>query len=122
MTNVVTLDSLREAVQRKYAPVAVQLSDGAEVVLRGILRLTKDERDKVTDSFGLVEALDDDQTFEDLSEADRKELVDSVSEVLLLLAESRGSRLVSELGGDLPMLMQVLEAWVEASQPGEAAP
>lgn len=122
MTNVVTLDSLREAVQRKYAPVAVQLSDGTEVVLRGILRLTKDERDKVTDSFGLVEALDDDQTFEDLSEADRKELVDSVSEVLLLLAESRGSRLVSELGGDLPMLMQVLEAWVEASQPGEAAP
>lgn len=121
MSNVVTLDSIRTAAKRKYAPVTVGLSDGTEVELRGIIRLPKDDREKVVENFKLFgNILKEGEGVDDLSEDDREFLVETLSDTLLKLAARSGRRLVAEIDGDLTLLMEIFEQWVDASQLGEA--
>ena len=44
MTNLFTLDDLRAAADRKFAPLKIELSDGSVVVLRNLLRMSDKER------------------------------------------------------------------------------
>lgn len=119
MSNAFTLDSLREEIEKEFAPAKVGLKDGSEVVLRNLLRLDGKERDKV---IGLLEGVKGAQD-EDLESAGAEridEILSVVQEILKTVAETKGTQLVKELGEDLILTMKVLERWMGDTQPGEA--
>ncbi|AHJ88682.1 tail assembly chaperone [Mycobacterium phage RhynO] len=117
MSNVFTLDSLREEADKTFAPVKVELSDGSHVTLRNLLRLAKNDRKKVLATLETLRS-DEDKEGKTLDEIDT--MVDAVTEVLKVVAGKDATKLVKELDGDLGMLMGVLNHWLEETAPGEA--
>lgn len=109
MGKTFTLDSLREEAERKYSPVVVVLSDGTEVQLLNLLRLGKKDRDKV---IAKLKELEGDGGIDAIGGV--------VTDVLTVIGGANGKKLVAELGDDVALMMQVLEAWMDSSQPGEA--
>ncbi|QXN73862.1 tail assembly chaperone [Mycobacterium phage Eaglepride] len=118
MSNVFTLDSLREEADKTFAPVKVELSDGTHVTLRNLLRLAKNDRKKILAA--LEELRNDDKEGEGKTLDEIDKMVDSVTEILKLVAGRDSAKLVKELDGDLGLLMGVLNNWLEATAPGEA--
>ncbi|AVR76331.1 tail assembly chaperone [Mycobacterium phage Annyong] len=118
MSNVFTLDSLREEADKQFAPFKVRLSDGTEVVLRNLLRLNKNDRKTVLASIEALKTEDESEEGRTLDDIDR--MVDTVSKILELAAGKDSRKLLKELDGDLGLLMGVLEGWLEATSPGEA--
>lgn len=119
MSNVFTLDSLREEIEKEFAPVKLALADGSEVVLRNLLRLKGSERDKVVELLKGVKGVSEEE-LEDASSDRINDMLGVVHEILKTVAQSKGTQLVKELGDDLILTMKVLERWMESTQPGEA--
>lgn len=114
MSNVFTLDSLREEVESEFAPMKLGLSDGTEVVLRSLLRLKAAERTEVLESLKNLKMDDDGDSPERV-----EHLTQSVSRVLEVIADN-GKKFLKELDGDLLLMMKVLNRWMEETQVGEA--
>ncbi|MGZ3380404.1 MAG: phage tail assembly protein [Isosphaeraceae bacterium] len=95
----------------------VALSDGTEIVLRNLLRLSKKGREDA------LKALDDLNNLggEDGTSVEEVALlVESAEDIIKLIAGKGGDRLVAELDGDVQLLMKLLETWMGSTQPGEA--
>lgn len=121
MGNVFTLDSLREEVEKQYAPVVVGLSDGSEVTLSNLLRLNRKSRDKVLSLLKDVELAGSSDEDEDGSSDNLDKLIGAASELLLQVADpAGGKKLIAELDGDLTLTMKLLERWMETTSVGEA--
>ncbi|QHB36913.1 tail assembly chaperone [Mycobacterium phage Roary] len=119
MTNIYTLDKIRTAAKKKYAPVTITLSDETEVELRGLIRLGEKEREKVKSNLEVMELLDKGEGLDDMSDSDKELVADGLNEILKQLAPGLdGRRLVSEIDSDLPTLMEVIGTWIEESQLG----
>lgn len=111
MSNVYTLDDLRASLEKKYAPVEI---DG--VVLRNVMRLSKDERKTVLDAVAQVNNDGDEQESRDLDV-----LLDHIKTVITVVGEgTKGAGLAKKVGDDLALGMEILRIWSEATQPGEA--
>lgn len=108
-----TLDSLREEVEKKYAPIDIVFPDESKVELHSLLRLPKKKRDSVLESLKALEKIEEED------EDAVAEMVKVISSVLTLIADD-GPKLLKALDGDLALSMRILEAWLAASQPGEA--
>ncbi|AAN01778.1 tail assembly chaperone [Mycobacterium phage SoYo] len=127
MSNVFTLDSFREEADREFAPVKLELGGDDAVVLRNVLRIQKTRREEV---FQLLEKLDsiakDDEgkqrEEDDLDASEMEAMGDIALRMIELVADNDalGSRLVDELRDDLALTLKVFEAWMNATQPGEA--
>ncbi|AEJ93415.1 tail assembly chaperone [Mycobacterium phage PetterN] len=116
-----TLDNFRTAAKRKYAPVTITLSDDSEVTLRGLIRLSQKEREKVSDNFTLMSEINAEDGIDEMSDSDRNLLVEAMNEIILVLAPGvEGRRLVSEVGGDPIVLGEILDVWMTESKVGEA--
>lgn len=115
MSNVFTLQSLDEEIERKYAPVKFE-DNGEEFILVSLLRVDKKVRKEVMDRLqGLNTNADSDEDFdEDKTVAELEFVLSSVTR------EKRGAKLIRVLGHDLLRLMTLLKIWQEATQPGEA--
>lgn len=124
MSNVFTLDSLREEVEKEFAPVKIDIGNGTEVVLQNVLRLGKTDREKVAGLLGSLEALEKagHEADEDSAEDAIEEMIAVVHKVIALVAKDHGDKLVAQLGDDVPLTMKVVNRWMEATQPGEAQP
>lgn len=114
MSNVFTLDALREEVEREFAPIKIGLSDGTDATLKSMVRLPKKTRDAVLDTLGSLEDSGDSESADDI-----QKMLDAATSILELVAD-KGKQLTKEIGGDLALTMKVLEAWLAATQPGEA--
>lgn len=120
MAKKFTLDAIREVAERKYGSTEIDLGDGTVVELQSILRLNSSDRKSIQTKLKELEELSDsDETGQD-GELDEG-LVEIASDILLMVAKSNGKKLIREIGGDLVVTMQVLEAWLEDTQPGEAS-
>lgn len=108
--NTVTLDSIREAVNAKYASWVLPLPGGKEYVAKNPLRLSKEKRQVLTN---LQESMKEDGS----------EPYDVIAEALTAASETKAgaTALLKELDGDLAMAMGVFEAYMEATQAGEAS-
>lgn len=117
MGKVFSLDSLREELDNKYAPVKVDV-DGDVVVLRNLLRLPEKERNTAVELMTEVDKLSEgEETAETMTRTH-----EAVREVLrLVAADGKGDKLVSALGDDLALAMELVRVWGEATQPGEAS-
>jgi hypothetical protein len=120
MSNVFTLDSLREEVEKKFAPVKIALKDGSEVILASVLRLDSDIRKTV------VKALEEISSLEDKEESPEAldHMVEAISKVLNAIAD-KPQKLLQELHSDdvqvkLHMMTKIVSVWAKETQLGEA--
>lgn len=121
MGNVFTLDSLREEVEKEFAPVKISLPDGTKVTLRSLVRLNKKDREAVLSALDdLDDARSQDYESEEGKAADGVDKLAAAAAKVLTLVSDNGKALVRALNGDLALTMKVLESWMEATQVGEA--
>lgn len=116
MSNVFTLDSLREEADKKFAPFKVELSDGTYANMRSLLRMNKLTREAVMKQMDAMSSSDDDD-----DSVGVEELATAVSKVIELVAgKEKGKLLLKDLDGDLGLSMTLIEQWMELTQSGEA--
>ena len=111
-----TLDDLRAAADKKYAPTVIEAGDET-FVLPSILRMDSKGRKDITKLLERAESLMDDE-----------ETLGSIDEEIKLFSEllekaeqgGKGKRLLELIGGDAAVLIDVVTSWLKDSQAGEA--
>ncbi|AZS08228.1 tail assembly chaperone [Mycobacterium phage IronMan] len=127
MSNVFTLDALREETLRRYAPTKIELSDGSQVELKSVLKLKKKSREAVQDALQEIDKIDEIVGDDDDEESDEEvaEIVcDAVAKIIRLICSSP-RKLLAELEHEDPQIKAnlytaVLQRWIGETQLGEA--
>ena len=125
LSNVFTLDSLREETIKRYEPTKIELADGSFIELKSVLRIGKNDRDAVLAAIEEINSLQED------IDGDDEELLDSYAdkvcksiEKIFKLVADKPKRLVLELDHEVPgikvnLYTAVLGRWMGDSQLGE---
>lgn len=110
MATSLSLDSIREAADKEYGGLTVELGDGKTVELKNPLRLTKDERKQ-------FENLTSSENSKDLS-------TDEVFEgIWSILAGKAGAKALNDaLGDDAALHATLLKQVTSGVELGEASP
>jgi hypothetical protein len=121
MTNVFTLDALREETRKQFAPFEIGLSDKTVATLSSTLRLTSKDRKAVQEALESIGKLkesddDDDETLE--------KAVEAMSKVFNVIAD-KPAKLLSDLDDTdlqikVALMTKVLSAWMGHTEAGEA--
>ena len=125
MSNVFTLDALREETLKRYEPVEVILSDGSSTKLAPALRLAKKDRDAVLAAIEEINNLDEaDDDDDDEIDAYAESVCDAVEKILKLISD-KPKKLLAELDHEDPrikvsLVTAVLSRWMGETQLGEA--
>lgn len=124
MSNTFTLDALREATIRRYAPVVVDLGEEGTVDLQPLLRLREKDRKAVVDAIEDINKVEFDDEDEDSILEWSDAVVEACSKVLKIIA-SAPKKLISALDHEDPtikanLFTAVVTRWVGESQLGEA--
>jgi hypothetical protein len=119
MSNTFTLASFREEVDKEFAPLKIELSDGTEAVLKGLLRLDDKKREQVLE---LVKTLNskDDTDDDDDDGVDNVLTISKTASQVLELVSDQGKKLVKELDGDIQLMLKIITTWMGSTQLGEA--
>ncbi|WP_079378648.1 phage tail assembly protein [Mycobacteroides chelonae] len=123
MSNVFTLDSFREEVEREFAPFKLQITEDVTLTLRNLIRIPETKRKK---AFSLIEEMQDVKASDSSDISDSGDSLDLAAAIGLQLIplvadnESVANELVEAIRDDVPLIMKVLEGWMEATQVGEA--
>ena len=121
MSNVFTLDSVREEIEREFAPCQVDLGEGKIVTLQNLLRLPKKARDQV---YELLDELAEIQKAggEDGGLVATEKSARIALKILPLVADSEklGERLAESIEDDLALTLRVFSTWMDSTQAGEA--
>lgn len=126
MSNVFTLDALREETIRRYSPTEVDLGDGETVELKSLLRLGEKDRKAVLAAIEEINDIDqddeDDESVLEWAEA----VVDACSKIFRIISSSP-KKLTTRLDHEDPTIKAnlytaVLTRWIGESQLGEAKP
>lgn len=118
--NILTLDSLREDIEREFAPCQVDLGEGKTLTLRNLLRLPKNTREQV---YTLLDELSDIQKDDDQDGLVATEQSAQIAlKILPLVADNEklGAKLVESIEDDLALTLRVFSRWMEGTQAGEA--
>ncbi|AYD87055.1 tail assembly chaperone [Mycobacterium phage NicoleTera] len=131
MSNVFTLDAMRDDVRKKYSPVVIALSDDVTVELKPLLKLSKKTREAVAEAVKELEDLpeldEDDEDAEELADEYSTLICDVIAKVFRLIATSP-RKLLAELDAEeepqirAELYGAVLRTWMRETQLGEAAP
>lgn len=113
MTNAYTLDSLKAELEKRYAPVEIQVGN-TKVTLRNLLRLDKEKRTEVMAAIEKSNAADS-STAEGFDA-----MLDNLISVLRAVAD-KPDVLEKGIGSDLGLAMYLVELWTGATQPGEVS-
>lgn len=119
MSNVYSLADMKRDIEREFAPV--QIDVGSETLtLRNLMRVSASERKAVMGALKQVEQSSGKN--EDSLDPEEMDALASAVETILanVTADGKGPRLVQEIDGDLALSMKIMDAWMEATQPGEA--
>lgn len=118
MPNVFTLDAMREELDRKYAPVVIEIGD-EKVELRSLLRLKSGPRKEVATKLEDLKKLNESDDDEGMSLTELDSATSLAEEILYHVAD-KPDKLIDALDGDMSLIMQVFEAWMGDTQAGEA--
>jgi hypothetical protein len=120
MSNVFTLQSLKEETKKQFEPFVIGLSDGTQCELSSTLRLSADSRKTVKDS---LDALSDIGTNDDSPETLEK-IIEVISKIFYAIADKPAKLLADLQDSDkhihVALMTKVLGAWIEDTQAGEA--
>jgi len=116
MANMVTLDSIRAAAERKYGTYNIEVEEGVVAKLRNPLRLSKDERKQ-------LKALQDRINDEPAEGEEREDQEDLLAEAIRLVAEHvpTANKLLRQVGDDLAVLAEIFEGYSAGAEVGEAS-
>lgn len=117
MSNIFTLDSFREEVEREFAPFQITVDDKV-LTLRNVLRLPKKDREQV---YALLKDMGSDD--DDVSGLGATQKTASLAlQIFPLVADDKkvAAALVAQIEDDLALTLKVFSAWMKASQVGEA--
>lgn len=106
-----TLTDLQNEVSKKYAPTVIE-NNGVEYVLPNLLQLDAKARDKALKKIESMEGDEDDSLEFQLTQA--KGVLQDVTK------DGKGKELVGLLGDNPAMILELIESWMEGTQPGEA--
>lgn len=121
MSNIFTLDSMREEIEREFAPFQVEMPGGKLLTLRNILRVPKKNRETVYEYLDQIsEAQKDDE--DTLGSTEKSAQI--ALQIIPLVADNEklGRQLVEQIEDDLALTLRVFSKWMEGTQAGEAAP
>lgn len=104
-----TLEDIQSAADEKYGPTVVEYKGGS-ATFRTPIRMSKDERAQLVE---LHEAMNEEG-------ADQEKLVEDMLR-LTATKESEAEELIRQVGGDLAVLISILESYLGESQVGEAS-
>lgn len=113
-SNVITLDSIREKIEAKYASTDIQLSKTEVVKLRNPLRLPKAERARMMNLDKELEAVKDDID-------GQLELIEEIISIAADPKHTPGKRLVEEVGNDAAILLDIVDRYLGEQELGEAS-
>lgn len=115
--STITLDSIRESLDNKYGAVEVDLGTSS-VQLRNALRLSKEERKALMHVFDDVKSSDDED-----SEFDEDVTLESMREMIRLVSDTKegAEKLITALGDDLAMFVEVMNEYTKDQKLGEAS-
>lgn len=122
MSNLFTLDSMREEIEKQYAPFRIEI-DGKTLTLRNLLRVPKKNRERV---FALLDELSEIQKQAEASEENGLSSTERSAQIALeifpLVADNEklGRTLVENVEEDLALTLRVFSTWMEGTQAGEA--
>ncbi|QXO13302.1 tail assembly chaperone [Mycobacterium phage Trooper] len=127
MTNVFTLDAIREETRKKYQPVLIGLSDDVTVELKPALKLGKKAREAVVEAIKEIEDLpeidEDDEDADELVDEYSVLICEVVAKVFKLIATSP-RKLLAELDTEddprirAELYAAVLRTWMKETQLG----
>lgn len=110
-----TLEDLKNEVSKKYAPTVIK-NGTDEYVLQNLLQLPSKKRNQTMD---LVETIDSEE--EEKSGIDHQ--VGVFREIIkVVVANDRGQDLLGLLGDNDALVIELVSAWMDSSQLGEAEP
>ena len=112
MATVVTLDSIREAAEKKYGSYDIELGGGNVVRLLNPLRLSESARKRLA-------ALEEQEGGDDTDS-----VAERLHETVRIIAESpeQAAKLIEAVNGDLGVLATIIEQYGDAAEVGEASP
>lgn len=113
-----TLTDLKNEVSKKYAPTVIE--NGSDTyTLQNLLQLPEKTREEVMD---LIDQLDADED-DDSSEPSLTRQLRIFSEAILKVEENgKGQELLDLMGGNPALILELAQAWMNATQVGEVEP
>ena len=107
-----TLDDIRESVEREFVSTKIVIGD-VEVVMTNPIRMTKDQREKLS------------AAMEGTEEATKETLEGQFDRMLGIIKaavpnKTQAKLLIDAIGDDLAVAMKVLDAYLQEQKPGEA--
>jgi len=117
--NLFTLDAMRAAVEKEFAPFQMELPDGKVITLKNLLRVPKKNRDQVYALLDEMSVLQKDDT-SGLASTEKSAQI--ALKIIPLVADSEklGKELVSAIEEDLALTLRVFSTWMDSSNAGEA--
>ena len=114
----VTLADIRAAADKKYGDYEIDLGDGRILKLRNALRLPEQQRDQLMALLNQLNAARNTET------QDLGVMVGLIRDMVRFVADSPhlAEQLLSTVGDDLGVLMELVMGYMEVATPGEASP
>ena len=115
MSNIFTLDSMREEVEKEFAPFQMELEDGKVVTLRNLLLIPKKDRDII---YALLDELGELQKAEGSGLVNTEKSAQVALQIIPLVADSEklGKQLVAAIEEDLALTLRVFSSWMGNDQ------
>ncbi|AEK09224.1 tail assembly chaperone [Mycobacterium phage JC27] len=118
MSNIISLDNVREEADRKFgAPVPVQIDKDTTVYLRNAMRLKKEARKEILKQLDVIKLFNA-KSDEDATEADNDKMAAAVFKILGLAAGKDSKTLLDAIDDDVAIATEVLSRWLEETQAG----
>lgn len=112
----ITLNSIRESIEQKYAPLEIEVDDKTTVRLIPPLRLPDADLQRIQDIAEASEREDDEDNV--------SKITDQLQEIVMLAADDKATakRLIEAVSGDRAILAEIVETYFKAQSVGEASP
>jgi hypothetical protein len=122
MGNIFTLDSMREEIEREFAPFQLEI-EGRTLTLKNLLRIPRKNRDEV---YALLDEMSDIQKSAGEEDGGGLGSTEKSAQIALhiipLVADNEklAKILVENIEDDLALTLRVFSAWMDKTQAGEA--
>ncbi|WP_436739926.1 phage tail assembly protein [Streptomyces sp. BBFR102] len=105
-----TLDDIRAAADAKYSSTDITVDEKTTARLLNPLRLSKEKREEL-------------QGIQDRMDADGVDQEELLAEAILIVVDhpKKGEALLKAVNGDLAVLAQIFNTYIEGAQVGEAS-
>ena len=119
MSNIFTLDSMREEIEKEFAPFQLTI-EGKTLTLRNLLRVPKKHREEVYALLDELASVSDKDDEGSLSSTEKSAQI--ALKILPLVADNEklANILVANIEDDLALTLRVFSKWMAATQAGEA--